>query len=254
MKTKMTYVIPCLLLACVFLSCTSPVYGDDVDKTGWVLKTEEDAAVRALVYFPDSGVSTVNDIMNTAKQVTIQNSMIPFLSDSVNNRVFWEIAVTVKIVLVTKGPSDPNDDMKRTFKVVIDPGTGRLVSASCVLADDYPGKKERLSADVIKNKLEQIKLIIHDFPAEDPGIDFIEALNFVMGSPYRAREIYVWYVDFSRYNYKEERFEDPHPVWWIDLRGIPPIDPEGLGTTMRSVIDARTGIHILSTNMDMGGY
>jgi len=244
-KNKFRSVVYCLIV----LSCASPIYGGDVDRTAWVLKTEEEAAVRALVYFPDSGVSTVNEIVNTAKLVTIQNSMIPFLSDSVNNRVFWEIAVTVKIVLVTKGPLDPNDDMKRTFKVILDPETGRLVSASCVLADDYPGKKERLPADSAKKKLTGWKELIHGFPAEDPGLDFIEALNFVVGSPYGAREIYVWYVDYSRYNYKEKRFEDPHPVWWIDLRGGPPIDPEGLVTTMRSVIDARTGIHILSTNM-----
>jgi|GEM_PF-6894431 len=249
MKRKATYMILYLLFACAFLSCASPTYGEEPDRKSWVLKTEKDAAVRTLVYFPDSGVSTVNEIVNTAKLVTIQNSMIPFLSDSVNNRVFWEIAVTVKIVLVTKGPLDPNDDMKRTFKVILDPETGRLVSASCVLADDYPGKKEKLPADSVKNRLEQMKLIIYGFPAEDPGLDFIEALNFVVGSPYGAREIYVWYVDFSRYNFKEKRFEDPHPVWWIDLRGGPPIDPEGLVTTMRSVIDARTGIHILSTNM-----
>ncbi len=244
-KNKFGGVVCCLMV----LSCASPTYGEEPDRTSWVLKTEKDAAVRALVYFPDSGVSTVEEIMNTAKLVTIQNSMIPFLSDSLNNKVYWEMSVTVKIVLVTNGPLDPNDDMIRTFKVILDPETGRLVSASCVLADDYPGKKERLPADSAKQMLIARKELIHGFPAEDPGIDFIEAFNFVMGSPYGAREIYVWYVDYSRYNYKEDCFEDAHPVWWIDLRGIPPIDHrEPAITIMRSVIDARTGVHIRSTN------
>ncbi|HWR81937.1 MAG TPA: hypothetical protein VN285_01395 [Candidatus Deferrimicrobium sp.] len=240
------------LMASMLLSGASLPRAEEPDKTSWVLKAEQEATARALVYFPDTGVT----VSRSAQFVAVRDSKIPFLTNYFAGTHCWEVLVTVEIVLVSTVPLDPSDDMKRTFTVLLDPETGRLISASCVLAENYPRKKEIMppgGADSLLQQLRSIREAIYGFAEEDPAIDFIEALNFVVGSPYAAKEIHVWYVNFARFNSQAGEYETAHPVYLIWLRGTHPIDPkEPPITDMRSVICARTGTHILSTNMPLG--
>jgi len=72
-----------------------------------------------------------------------------------------------------------------------------------------------------------------------------------MGPPYDAREIYIWHVDYSCYNFEVEEYEEPHPVWWIDMLGLPSFSfTWPTATAVRSLIDSQNGLNIGSTNLE----
>jgi hypothetical protein len=255
-----------LCLASFFVLCgLAPTHAVDAEKTTWKLKTQEDAAAATLTYFPEAGKS-IADLKESTKLVSFKNDQTPFLRDSINNRPCWEVEIEVILNLTYKVPVDSLDNKVREFTVILDAQTGRLVRISCVLAEDYPHKVPKPPVDTIEWILTFTKELICGFPEEKPTVSFIEALNYVMGSPYGAKEIHAWYVMYSRYNFKAKQQEESHPVWWIDLRGLdPPMVPishHGRDTPVEwrnhihSVIDAKTGQHIRSSRRSnqIGGW
>ncbi|MEA2030010.1 MAG: hypothetical protein U9N55_00210 [candidate division Zixibacteria bacterium] len=244
-----------VMLCTIILSCllALPTYADS-DSTAHVLKTRQDAENTALAF---TGFSKLKECsVDTAKSIklVITDDQTPFLRDSINGRECWQIEIEARLELEMWITPDSLRDISRKFVVLLDAETGRLVRISSVLAEDYEHKPLKPSAEKAENSLRQMREIFHGFPDEQPVVSFLEALDHVVGSPFQAKEIYAWYVVYTL-NDREE----PHPVWWIDLRGIPPvhlIDPERGGNTpieklnhQRSVIDAKTGQHIRSSNL-----
>lgn len=243
----------CLLavIACSLISCASPVRGDGPDKTNWELKTPEDAANRAIANFPGAD-KAITVIAQTAQLLMFANDQTPYIRDSINGRWGWSVEIDAVINLTRKRPVDPADDKIRKFTVLLDSQTGRLVRLSYVFSDEYQDKTPSTTGDSAQQTLANNREVFHGFPKDPPTINFTEALNFVVGSPYGAKEIYAWYLLYSR------RDEEPHPVWYIDMRGVDPPYPSmsryGANTpakyrnNMRCVIDATTGQNAPSAN------
>jgi hypothetical protein len=245
MYRRILYVACVITLSCIF---AASVCGDD-DSTRWVLKTSKDAETVALKYtgFDKLGKSALD--IRATQLVVAQEDRTPFLKDSINGRNCWQIKIEVQLKLEMKFALDSVNQSTREFVVLLDAETGRLFGISAVMTKNYEDRPPLLPAEKAENMLRQMREIFHGIPSEQPVISFVKALNYVEGSPFEAKEIYASYVMYSQMR------GEPHPVWYIDLRGITPIvsEPgkEGLEhwNHMRSVIDARTGKHIRSTNL-----
>lgn len=242
-----------LTFSAVALILTAPASHAQSDSAAWVLKTGEEAISAALQY---TGFGELLEYSVDTAKATLRiaaNDRTPFLRGRINGRQCWVVEMDARLKLEMKFPPERSDDRLRQFSVVLDAETGKLVRISSIVETDYKHRPPLPSPEDSERILKQMQEVFHSHPKEPPIVSFLKALNYVDGSPFKAKEIYAWYVVYSSMGH------EPHPVWWIDLRGIPPvklIDPNRGGNTsiekwnhMRSVIDARTGRHIRSSNL-----
>lgn len=246
----MKRIIMAAVISCSLISCTSLVGADGPDKTNWELKTPDDAANRAIIYIPEASKS-ITQIAHSASLEKFTDYRIPYLRDSINNRYGWHVVIEDTLSLSNWVPPD-NFDRFRKFTVSLDAQNGRLVSITYVIAEDYPDKTPTVSCDSAQEVLAFVKEVFYGLPESPPAISFTDALDHVMGSPFCAKEIRGWYLLYSRLG------EEPHPVWYIDMRGVdPPYSsmsrhganiPAKFRNNMRCVIDATTGQNVFSAN------
>jgi len=219
------------------------------DTTEWALKTTEDVAVAARAFMPESK-EELEAISANAVLYREEHCSIPFLAAQLNGRDLWQVDVDVKLELTKWVSQDSTETGERTFRLVLDPVTGQLISASCVVDSVYPDRRPPRPLSE-RERLLSRNLRFSGIAEQQPVVSFIEALNFVKGNPYGAREIYIWHIDYSRHIFKTGEWEEPHPVWWVDLRGITPfVFRSSWIPNMWSVIDTQNGLNILSANMD----
>jgi hypothetical protein len=249
-----------LLVALLFLSCSSPTSANEPDKSSWELQTEQQATARSLTFFPDTGVT----VSRPARLIKVEAVDLPLLTNFAGEWC-WESMINVELIMVTKVPLDSTDSKKRTFRVLLDPESGNMISAASVLVDGYPEQKDIMPAGGPTELIEKMRGFgenVYGFAEETSAmIGFVEALNFVMGSPYGAKEIHVWCVEYARFDHSVDTYEDSKPVYMIFLRGLPPIPNMGVPigsngephpnppsiTDLRSVVDAHTGVCICAT-------
>ncbi|MFH1687046.1 MAG: hypothetical protein ABIE70_05925 [bacterium] len=224
------------------------------------MQTEEQATAKSLTLFPDSGVT----VSRSAQLMKVEAADLPLLTNF-SGEWCWETIVRAELILVTKAPLDSTDSKERTFRVLLDPKSGNMICAASIRVDGYPDQRDIMPAGGPAELIEKMKGFgenVYGFTEETPTmIGFIEALNHVMGSPYEAKEIHVWCVEYARFDHSADAYEDSKPVYMIFLRGLPPIPNMGVPigsngepypspptiTDLRSVVDAYTGVCICAT-------
>jgi hypothetical protein len=250
-----------ILLASFIITCGSAslAHGDsDSVRAGWTLKTRAEAVDAALRLTGFSGLRKVSVDSSETKLVVVANDQTPFLHKQINGRQFWRVEVDVNLELLVENRVGDTarqfDPISRRFSIYLDPQTGNIIKLSSELEQDYPHKPVLPPPYVAEWVLKSTKEIFHGFPTEPPGVFFLEALRYVIGHPFAAKEIHALYVVHSSMNRKE-----PRPVWSIDLRGFdgPVVMPSHLAADadipleqqnhMRSIVCAKYGRHLGST-------
>ena len=262
MNTRRLYIAICLLLICFF---NTEILSNDenIDKTEWVLKSGDDAISTALSYTGFSELSTfVIDSTKPPQLVVLEDDQTPFLHQQINGKPLWKVTISVILEIRVEDKSGGSfqrfDENIREFDIYLDPKTGQLMKMLSGSDLEYPHKPPLASADVAEWMLSYPKEIALGFPTEISDVNFLEALRYVVGNPFSAKEIHVLYIIWTN------RGRDPRPVWSIDLRGTPPTiltgGPERTASVpieernhMRSIVCAKEAHHLQSSTGPQGG-
>lgn len=203
----------------------------------------------------------LGDLHPNAPRVTRRGALaaeLAFTGESVDSLdEIWEAhydAMNLRLPSAVEGYSD---SYRREFTVRTSGEHILEVHASAQESD--ADLLPRLSAQDTAEQLRENDERYAGLPEEAPQLTFLQAVDRVLaegiGSPFQAKEIDGYYVQHARGG------EEPHPVWIIELRGLPPYSvkgPPGFDSEavprwqrnhMRNVVDARTGRVLFANNL-----
>jgi hypothetical protein len=201
-----------------------------------------------------TGLQTLTDKI-TAHPVTISDERTPYIWKEYNGRQGWHVEMAEVALRFKSALPSATDRYQRKFVVLLDAGTGHLVSVVSHYDGKDPDLRDQPSGAAAEMQLGAEDEIYYGLPDQAPRLTFLQALETVLnkgiGSPFLAKEIYGNYVLHSRAGSPQRR------VWVITLRGLPPIPARGehgnsvpawQRNHMRNVVDDETGTNLFATN------
>jgi hypothetical protein len=242
-----------ILQLTALLSCTP--FNNTKHMPTLQLSNQSSAVERAIAL---TGLNIVSGQVS-AQLATINDTNTPFLAAQLKNRAGWCVefdaaSFTGKLKSSQAGYRDPFE-AQRKFVVSIDSKTGQLLSIKSQFKGEDGGLEPEPDTKTAESQLKAGGEVYSGFPTVDPKITFLEAVDAVLaqgiGSPFVAKEVNGLYVMDSRVG------SPPRPVWIITLRGLPPrpshwskenANTQVQSTTMRNVVDAKTGKCLFATN------
>jgi hypothetical protein len=192
-------------------------------------------ATAAAMKYVWSGKPTVMPGVATSTDVRLEvarDSTTPFLADSIDGRVAWRVNFPSIILDLDSCAIALRNRYPRDIEVWIDSISGTLLRIRSWPA----GAPHKVSAQPSTKDAEgemgsEVYLSI---PSEPPQTTFMKALSEAYGGKLQAEYIEAIYVLYTSHIYPK-----PFPAWVVFSHDFPPI--ERGSTSMRSVIDARTG-------------
>ncbi len=216
------------------------------------LSNEADAVSAASKLTQLLGLSHATSI---ARKITVADDNTPFLARDLNGRQAWKVeAAGVSLRFVAHNQS-AFDQMKRTFYITLDAGSGQLISITSSAAQLAVTVKPGPSAASAESQIRAMDKLYLGLPDVEPQVTFLEALNTVFASgaanPLLAQNISGSYVIDSKKGL-------PRRVWVISLRGLPPFAPYGRNPGsvpewqrdhLRVVVDAESNVLLFATTV-----
>jgi hypothetical protein len=179
----------------------------------------------------------------SAQQVTMVDSMTPFLADSINGHQMWRVEFKGISVSQQGDSVRTTGGHPRDFVVYIDPDQPGFVKVVSQVAgyDEAAWHKPR-AADGEKQLLRRGEKYV-GLPTSGPSVGFLDAMRVAMSYSDKAEEVVGVYVLFSHLG------KDPLPVWDIHMYGVPASSwairqgplPTYKTNHMRTIINAVTG-------------
>jgi hypothetical protein len=256
--TKMRLLFITIILVGLFSSILfSIAYSDSsnivVKEGGFKISSAQQAVARALEYTGFGTIKdlSIEDVKKSAKLTTISDDKTPFLHEKINSKPIWRLVFADIPIKYSRTGTDSIHEHLRTFEVLIDPASGRLLKIHSI-AEGYDTNISPLPpADVAEKQMRRIHELYHGFPERLPTISFLDAYKN-NGLPL-DKEIIAIYVLDSRMD------PTPRSVWVIDRRGLPPRPTVRRGGNKhvseyqrnhsRTIIDAETGDGLLFDNL-----
>ena len=199
--------------------------------------------------------------IENAEIVSLSELNIPFLTRQIKDQTGIRVRLTPGKIKWGPPLTGIEDPYVRHFTVYLDADAKRIFAVTSRLAERSPDIHAELSPEEAERRLRATGAIYDSFPMADPKISFLEALETMrqssIANPPLAQEIDGFYIMYGSLDLSDGTFrQKPHPVWIINLRGLPPREfhnpyleggsshkqpPAWRRNSTRDIVDAVTG-------------
>jgi len=161
-------------------------------------------------------------VYNSIKEMTTKDSSVPFLSDSISNKMAWEIVFRNIEIYDTNTIEGLQYRGRKDFVVWLDYETGRLLKISAVLSDKNENIPAELDSGSSENQISRTPekyLDLMSFYPKSPLYRVLNERDRVIGYAVRSKRItavFVNYVPIDGSNVESA-------VWAINFQGLPTI-------------------------------
>lgn len=239
MRIKQLIEIRVLVCITLMFSTLSVGAAEEADTSRAVTSAEE-AVKLALEYtgFAELDELALGSPEKVVARAVIGDSMTPFLSDYIDGRVAWR--VDIDSVFLKLKTANPEPEPAKHVSVYIDSLTGDLLRAKFTLPGKDSVRVQESTSEEMARHLTSFDEVIHGLPDRMPAVTLLEAIRLDRFYPLLAKEIVVWYVQYSRDTL------EPRPVWLICMLGMPPVSNnqyvrDNMQMDRRFVVDAIEG-------------
>ena len=235
----------------MFIAATrgSPALAESEDRSSWRLQRKNQAVERACTVI---GVKRTSYRNAGASVITLKDDNTPYLSDQLTRRPLWHVVLRGWAFELKHYPAGYEDLYSRTADIYLDPITKSILKVKTRWPEGAPEMPPEVSAETgAAQMLQSGAWRYHGFPAKEPDITFLDALDsiwrFARDSPMGAKQVVGHYVMWSRMG------RQPRAVWAVMLRGVPvkkppPGTPVDAMDQYTYIIDATSGNWIATSN------
>jgi hypothetical protein len=189
--------------------------------------------------------------------ILLLNDQTPFVHDNINGHHIWSVLFNNIDLRKIAADTSPKTSIVHNFQVLLDSADGCLLRISTIaqrIDSNIAPVKSAVDAEAQMLSSGDV-FQVYDGPA--PKISFLQALDACRHSPRSAKQIDAVLLMYSRPGYA--RYQTPRLVWFITLRGIPPIyfhpprgtpqPPISARNFIHEIIDATTGRGLFATTV-----
>lgn len=253
------------------IAAVGPARSDDIGNEP--LKTAAEAYQKAMVYTGFDRLATVPEKAgdDMVRAVVKNDTITPFLADSINGRTVWRIELTNIILDLAYSDAEEEAKYPKDITIDLDSATGRFFELRIRNHGEMPDSLYDYPADKAAREIKSVGGERYvGIPADMPKLTFLDVLNTneYWGSPLTSKFTTVRYVLSSkvlcsRYtsemrdeiiaanpgkDYVDIFASDTVAAWAFHMHGFPPINGPGQ-THWRNVIDANTGEARVTVNL-----
>ena len=189
--------------------------------------------------------------------ILLLNDQTPFVHDNINGHHIWSVLFNNIDLRKIAADTSPKTSVVHNFQVLLDSMDGHLLRISTIAQQIDSNIAPFKPAESAEAQMRSSGDFYQVYNGPAPKISFLQALDACRHSPRSAKQIDAVLLMYSRPGYA--RYQTPRLVWFITLRGIPPIyfhPPRGTPQPpiparnfIHEIIDATTGRGLFATTV-----
>ncbi|MCX6828289.1 MAG: hypothetical protein NT002_03260 [candidate division Zixibacteria bacterium] len=191
------------------------------------------------------------------EMIMLFDDQTPFVHEKINGRHIWSASFTNIDLRNTVADTSSRKSVVHNFQVLLDSAEGCLLRISTITQQIDSNIAPVKSAVDAEAQMLSSGDVYQVYSGPAPKISLLQALDSCMHSPKSAKQIDAVLLMYSRPGYA--RYQTPRLVWFITLRGIPPIyfhpprgtpqPPTYARNFIHEIIDATTGRGLFATTV-----